>query len=86
MKWQKQKSDSLGIEVCIKEKRPTILTDIDGKKAWYVDGVLHREDGPAIVHPNGKTNYWFRGEWISNGEMGMTPEKWAKLCKLKALW
>jgi hypothetical protein len=25
---------------------------------WYKDGLLHREDGPAIIHKNNK--YWFQ--------------------------
>jgi hypothetical protein len=33
--------------------------DIDGSKLWYKDGVLHREDGPAIEHANGD-KFWYR--------------------------
>ncbi len=32
-----------------------------GAKLWYKNGLLHRDDGPAIEWPNGKK------EWIQNG-------------------
>lgn len=25
---------------------------------------LHREDGPAVIHPNGTVDYWIDGKWI----------------------
>lgn len=31
----------------------------DGTLAWYLDGLLHREDGPAIVWLNG-IGQWYR--------------------------
>ena len=34
----------------------------DGTKYWHVNGLLHREDGPAIEYPNG------RKEWVLNGK------------------
>ena len=30
-------------------------------KFWYKDGLLHREDGPAVEHPGGKLEYWLNG-------------------------
>ncbi len=35
---------------------------IDGVRAWFRNGNLHREDGPAIQVPDGK------GHWYRNGE------------------
>lgn len=35
-----------------------ILLQPNGTKKWYVNGKLHREDGPAIEHPDGE-NHWF---------------------------
>ena len=35
------------------------LTDISGIKRWYLNGVVHREDGPAVIIP-GSIEYWFR--------------------------
>ncbi len=34
----------------------------DGTKKWFLDGKLHREDGPAIEQPNGSK------EWYKNGK------------------
>lgn len=31
---------------------------LDGTKECYLNGRLHREDGPAIEYPNG-TKYWY---------------------------
>ena len=30
----------------------------DGSKEWYIDGKLHREDGPAVERANG-SKYWY---------------------------
>jgi hypothetical protein len=30
----------------------------DGTKCWYVNGILHREDGPAVEWPSG-TKCWY---------------------------
>jgi hypothetical protein len=36
-------------------KKNGMVVDEDGDKAWYKDGELHRDDGPAIVCANGET-------------------------------
>ena len=36
-----------------------MIVDEDGTKRWYLDGELHREDGPAIVRANGE-EFWYR--------------------------
>jgi predicted lipoprotein with Yx(FWY)xxD motif len=36
-----------------------IVTDNDGTRRWYRDGLLHREDGPALELPDG-TRRWYR--------------------------
>jgi hypothetical protein len=33
-------------------------------KSWYIDGRLHRIDGPAIEYANGETRYWINGNHI----------------------
>lgn len=33
----------------------------DGELRWYKDGMLHRENGPAVVYQNGD------GDWYCNG-------------------
>jgi hypothetical protein len=34
------------------------LNSSDGTKYWYLNGKLHRTDGPAIERSNG-TKYWY---------------------------
>jgi hypothetical protein len=38
-------------------------TDKSGNKRWYLDGKLHREDGPAIDYANGDK------VWCLNGQL-----------------
>ena len=33
--------------------KPICKTYPDGYKAWYLNGKLHKEDGPAVEHDNG---------------------------------
>lgn len=33
----------------------------NGSKFWYMNGVPHREDGPAIEWPDGTKSYYVRG-------------------------
>jgi hypothetical protein len=37
----------------------------DGTKEWFLDGKLHREDGPAIEYPDGRKFWLFNGIQIS---------------------
>jgi hypothetical protein len=32
---------------------------LDGVDVWKVDGLYHREDGPAVIYPSG-TMIWYR--------------------------
>ena len=41
----------------------TVKVYENGSKSWYLNGELHREDGPAIERSNG-TKFWYR-----NGEL-----------------
>ena len=34
-----------------------VVVKNDGSQAWYLNGKLHREDGPAIIHANG-SQFW----------------------------
>jgi hypothetical protein len=56
-----------------------------GIQRWKLDGVYHREDGPAVIHPNGYEEWWLHGllnkvggpaidspnrkEWWINGQL-----------------
>lgn len=35
---------------------------IDGNEFWTEDGLLHREDGPAVVKADGGMEYWLNGQ------------------------
>src|SRR2546423_1788459 len=37
------------------------IVEADGFKAWYRDGQLHREDGPAVEYPDGHKEWWRNG-------------------------
>ena len=39
----------------------TVKVDADGDKFWYVNGKLHREDGPACEHANGDKRWYLNG-------------------------
>jgi len=30
-------------------------------RTWYLNGELHREDGPAVEFPDGETFWWVNG-------------------------
>jgi len=34
----------------------------DGSKYWYLNGIIHRENGPSIEHANGDKFWWLNGE------------------------
>lgn len=34
----------------------------NGAKAWYKDGKCHREDGPAVIHSDGKLEWHLHNE------------------------
>jgi hypothetical protein len=40
----------------------TVKVYPDGDKYWYLNGKLHREDGPAIEWPNGDKEWWLNGK------------------------
>lgn len=67
----------------ILEMVPTIVTNDFGDKAWYVGGILHREDGPAIIHSDGKEFWYYRGWQIKNIS---SLREYNSYIKLKAFW
>ena len=40
------------------QNEPVLEIDKDGTKWWYLNGELHRTDGPAIERLNGN-KYWY---------------------------
>ena len=39
----------------------------DGTKEWWVNGKLHREDGPAVERADGSKAWWINGELHREG-------------------
>ncbi|NBT47480.1 MAG: hypothetical protein EBT07_06615 [Actinobacteria bacterium] len=35
-----------------------------GRKEWFLNDLLHREDGPAVETPDGRKQWWLNGECI----------------------
>ena len=46
----------------IMNKKPTMTENIYGSKYWYLNGKLHREDGPAIEDADGHTWWYLNGK------------------------
>jgi len=36
--------------------------DPDGTKAWYANGKLHRDDGPAVIRPDNTEEWYMHGK------------------------
>lgn len=49
---------------------------ISGYEAWYINGKLHREDGPAIIWPDGRRECWLDG-------IDVTPENYHQYSPLQ---
>ena len=40
----------------------TVKVYADGEKGWYLNGILHREDGPAVEYPKGGKSWYLNGK------------------------
>ena len=40
----------------------------DGTKEWFLNGELHREDGPACEWPNGSKSWFLEGKELTEEE------------------
>jgi hypothetical protein len=45
--------------------KPECKTYPNGDKYWYLNGDLHREDGPAFETPNGDKEWWLNNEKVN---------------------
>ena len=43
-------------------KQPKLTTLSDGTKEYRMNGLLHREDGPAVECANGDKEWWINGK------------------------
>jgi len=46
----------------------TVKVCSDGDKAWYLNGKLHREGGPAVEYSNGYKAWHLNGEKLTEEE------------------
>jgi len=49
-------------------KEYTIKVYADSTKEWYLNGELHREDGPAIEYANGYKSWYLNGKELTEEE------------------
>ena len=52
------KESGISVEELINIEQSIMKEDAYGNKRWYLNGKLHREDGPAIEYSNGD-KYWY---------------------------
>jgi len=63
-----------------KDNQSICQIDQFGTKRWTLNGLFHREDGPAIESAYGD-EYWFlHGKYINS------QKEFERLIKLKVLW
>jgi hypothetical protein len=43
--------------------KPEMKIDANGTKHWYLNGKLHREDGPAVENPDGIKLWYLKGKY-----------------------
>ena len=49
-------------------KTYTVEVYESGRKAWYINGEYHREDGPAIERADGTKSWYINGKELSQAE------------------
>jgi hypothetical protein len=64
-------------------KEPTIIINKHVGRAWYHNGVPHREDGPAIVWDIGRKFWWYQGKFLGHD---LTLKQFQSYIKMKAFW
>ena len=47
----------------------TVKVYADGSKSWYLNGKLHREDGPAVESADGDKYWWLNGKKVTEEEV-----------------
>lgn len=69
-----EKEKTLYINTTVRHAAHETNAKNGNSKRWFKNGVLHREDGPAVVWDNGSCHYWLNGKNLSQKE-------WAALIK-----
>jgi len=53
----------------INTKKPVMEEDEYGDKFWWLDGKLHREDGPAVEYADGSKFWYLEGKEVTEEEV-----------------
>tara|TARA_Y100001956_G_scaffold56034_1_gene55020 strand:- start:172 stop:408 length:237 start_codon:yes stop_codon:yes gene_type:complete len=51
------------------DNKPVMKIDSNGNKCWWLNGKLHREDGPAIEWADGDKWWYLNGEEVTEEEV-----------------
>ena len=62
--------------------KPTYKIDANDNKYWYLNGKLHREDGPAIDYINGSKHWYLNNKKINC----QSQEEFLKIMKYRLFW
>ena len=54
----------------------------NGTKYWVLNGCLHRENGPAVEHADGRCEWWVDGELVDCTDNNT----FLRMMKLKVFW
>jgi hypothetical protein len=46
----------------------TVKVSANGGKSWYLNGKLHREDGPAVEYASGSKFWYLKGKYMTEEE------------------
>jgi len=46
----------------------SVLTDLNGTRVYFLYGLLHRENGPAVEGFDGTREWWLNGEKLTEEE------------------
>jgi hypothetical protein len=55
--------------------KPVCEKDQYGSKHWHINGILHREDGPALILDNGARFWYINGDEYSEAEFDKIMKK-----------
>ena len=50
------------------KNKPTVKVWANGDKSWYLNGKLHREDGPAIEYADGHKSWYLNDKEVTEEE------------------
>ena len=57
------------------DMKSTMIEWDDGTKLWYLNGKLHREDGPAAERPDGTKAWYLNGKELTMAEWLIATEE-----------